>query len=143
MRTFASGAIRDDNDCKGRCDLIPLDIVINVKEDKPLNLIHNFKVSGEVEHLIDLLKLEMNEDIYNVLLDVSHRFGLGAIKYGDHNWQKGIPANVYIDSGTRHYLKYMRGDNDEDHHAAYIWNIMCCIWTCEHLPELNIYGILV
>ena len=76
MRTFASGAIRDDNDCKGRCDLIPLDIVINVKEDKPLNLIHNFKVSGEVEHLINLLKLEMNEDIYNVLLDVSHRFGL-------------------------------------------------------------------
>ncbi|EIA24598.1 hypothetical protein SFB2_076G14, partial [Candidatus Arthromitus sp. SFB-2] len=124
MRTFASGAIRDDNDCKGRCDLLPLDIVINVKEDKPLNLIHNFKVSGEVEHLIDLLKLEMNEDIYNVLLDVSHRFGLGAIKYGDHNWQKGIPANVYIDSGTRHYLKYMRGDDDEDHRAAYIWNIM-------------------
>ena len=143
MRTFASGAIRDDNDCKGRCDLIPLDIVINVKEDKPLNLIHNFKVSGEVEHLINLLKLEMNEDIYNVLLDVSHRFGLGAIKYGDHNWQKGIPANVYIDSGTRHYLKYMRGDDDEDHQSAYIWNIMCCIWTCEHLPELNIYGILV
>ncbi len=32
----------------------------------------------------------MNEDIYNVLLDVSHRFGLGAIKYGDHNWQKKV-----------------------------------------------------
>ena len=38
-----------------------------------------------------VLKIMMNEDIYNVLLDVSHRFGLGAIKYGDHNWQKGIP----------------------------------------------------
>ena len=143
LRVFKSGAVRESIKGKGRCDLLPLDIVAKLKDDRILNLIHNFKVSGEVEHLIDLLKLEMNEDIYNVLLDVSHRFGLGAIKYGDHNWQKGIPANVYIDSGTRHYLKYMRGDDDEDHRAAYIWNIMCCIWTCEHLPELNIYGILV
>ena len=32
--------------------------------------------------------------------------------------KKGIPANVYIDSGTRHYLKYMRGDDDEDHQSC-------------------------
>ena len=32
MRTFASGAIRDDNDCKGRCDLLPLDSVIRSEE---------------------------------------------------------------------------------------------------------------
>ena len=96
MRTFASGAVRDDNDCKGRCDLLPLDIVAKIKDDGILNLIHKFKVSGDVQHLIGVLKLEMEDDIHNALLDVSDRFALGAAKYGDTNWQKGIPANVYI-----------------------------------------------
>ena len=75
LRVFKSGAVRESIKGKGRCDLLPLDIVAKIKDDRILNLIHKFKVSGEVEHLIDLLKLEMNEDIYNVFLDDSNRFG--------------------------------------------------------------------
>ena len=142
LRVFKSGAVRDSIKGKGRCDLLPLDIVTQIQGDKILNMIHNFKISGDIQHLIALLKSEMENDMHNAWLDVSDRFALGATKYGDTNWQKGIPANVYIDSGTRHYLKYMRGDTDEDHRAAYIWNIMCCIWTCEYLPDFNVYGLL-
>lgn len=143
MRTFASGAIRDDNDCKGRCDLLPLDIITQIHDDKILSFIHKFKSSGDIQHLIDLLKVELANDMHTALLDVSDRFALGAVKYGDDNWQKGIPANVYIDSGTRHYLKHRRGDTDEDHRAAYVWNVMCCIWTCEHLPLMNTYSKMI
>ena len=96
MRTFASGAIRDDNDCKGRCDLLPLDIITQIHDDKILSFIHKFKSSGDIQHLIDLLKVELANDMHTALLDVSDRFALGAVKYGDDNWQKGIPANVYI-----------------------------------------------
>ena len=30
MRTFESGAIRDSNEGKGRCDLLPLDVICDL-----------------------------------------------------------------------------------------------------------------
>ena len=68
------------------------------------------------------------------------RISAGALKYGENNWQKGIPTHCYVDSAVRHYLKFLRGDKDEPHDRAFIWNLLCCIWTCEHMPELNDYG---
>lgn len=73
------------------------------------------------------------------LLEVAKHFEDGAKKYGENNWQKGIPVKCYIDSAVRHYLKYLRGDTDEPHDRAFVWNILCCIWTCKHKPELNDY----
>jgi hypothetical protein len=75
-----------------------------------------------------------------MLLEVSKHFEEGAKKYGEHNWQKGIPTHCYIDSAVRHYLKWLRGDTDEDHSRAFVWNIICCISTCIHKPELNDYA---
>ena len=72
-----------------------------------------------------------------MLLEVSKHFEEGAKKYGEHNWQKGIPTKCYIDSAVRHYLKWFRGDKDEPHDRAFVWNILCCIWTCENKPSLN------
>jgi hypothetical protein len=74
-----------------------------------------------------------------MFLEVAKHFEEGAKKYGDDNWRKGIPARVYIDSAVRHYLKFLRGDTDEPHDRAFCWNILCCIWTCKHKPELNDY----
>ena len=76
-----------------------------------------------------------------MLLEVSIHFEEGAKKYGENNWQKGIPVHCYIDSAVRHYLKYLRGDKDEPHDRAFCWNLMCAIWTCKHKPELNDYSI--
>ena len=75
-----------------------------------------------------------------MLLEVAKHFEDGALKYGDDNWRKGIPVRCYIDSSIRHYLKFLRGDQDEPHDRAFCWNILCCIWTCKHHPELNDYG---
>ena len=35
------------------------------------------------------------------------------------------------------HLKCLRGDNDEPHNLAFIWNLMCCAWTVIHKPEMN------
>ena len=51
-----------------------------------------------------------------------------------------MPVKIYIDSAVRHYLKFLRGDEDEPHDRAFCWNIMCAIWTCKHKPELNDYA---
>lgn len=39
------------------------------------------------------------------------------------------------------YLKYKRGDDDERHDRAFVWNILCAIWTCKEMPQLNGYGV--
>lgn len=55
------------------------------------------------------------------------RFGyhmrLGANKYGDANWEKGIPTKSYEESTDRHWAKYLAGDRSEDHLSAMIFNI--------------------
>jgi hypothetical protein len=75
-----------------------------------------------------------------MFLEVAIHFEEGAKKYGENNWQKGIPVHCYIDSAVRHYLKFLRGDKDEPHDRAFCWNILCAIWTCKHKPELNEYA---
>ena len=67
-----------------------------------------------------------------MFLEVAKHFEDGAKKYGENNWQKGIPVHCYIDSAVRHYLKWLRGDTDEPHDRAFVWNLMCCIWEVDY-----------
>ena len=60
-------------------------------------------------------------------------YELGAQKYSDRNWEKGIPFSRYIDSAKRHLDKYIMGMEDEDHLAAAAWNIFAIM----HHQELN------
>ena len=157
-REFETGAVRDICEGKGRCDLMPLQVVKKLislysGNDKLFNesaVIHEiciFQDSGIVDSLfsalhafsmIDSVKAKW-PDVYTMLLNVAKHFEDGAKKYGEYNWQKGIPTHCYIDSAVRHYLKFLRGDTDEPHDRAFVWNIMCCIWTCVNKPELNDY----
>ena len=77
---------------------------------------------------------------YKAMLELAVHFEEGAVKYGDNNWRKGIPANVYLDSAIRHYCKFRCGMDDERHDRAVLWNVICCIWTCGNKPELNVYA---
>ncbi|MBQ2469084.1 MAG: hypothetical protein II503_05300, partial [Clostridia bacterium] len=73
----------------------------------------------------------------NALLEVAIHFEEGCKKYGERNWQKGIPLHSFIDSAIRHYLKFQRGDDDERHDRAFLWNILCAMWTVQNKPELD------
>lgn len=141
-RQFESGAVRDICEGKGRCDLLPLDVVGHALANPTFKYIHQFQVEdGDYERLYDALSSSgVFHDYYTLILEVAKQFEDGAKKYGDDNWQKGIPTHCYIDSAVRHYLKYLRGDKDEPHDRAFCWNILCCIWTCIHKPELNDYA---
>ena len=142
-REFPSGAVRDISEGRGRCDLLPLDVVADIMELSTLENIALFKESGEIRHLERILQAPklhgLFPDASTMFLEVAKHFEEGAKKYGEYNWQKGIPVHCYIDSGVRHYLKWLRGDKDEPHDRAFVWNILCCIWTLRHKPELNDY----
>ena len=60
---------------------------------------------------------------------VARHYENGCRKYGDRNWEKGIPLSKYIDSAKRHLDEYLAGLRDEDHLAAAAWNILCHIET--------------
>lgn len=135
-RKFTTGAVRDIQEGKGRCDLMPLDVIATVLNSTVLMDIYLYTQGKDTTHLQEALNTffleKENKNKYEAILDLSKHFEEGAKKYGEYNWQKGIPVNCYIDSAVRHYLKYKAGWTDEPHDRAFVWNIVCCIWEIEH-----------
>ena len=139
-REFDTGAVRDISEGKGRCDLLTLDVIGNMIDSPELISIENFKRTKKTNYLMDAIQkftVRLDKDIYTVILEVSKHFEAGAAKYSENNWKKGIPLHCYIDSGSRHFLKHLRGDTDEPHDRAFVWNILCAIWTYTYKPELD------
>lgn len=140
-REFESGAVRDCADGKGRCDLLPLSLVSMLIGDGYTVLIQigDYIRTGDniyLEAALNEFAGLKNVSIYTLMLEASKQFEDGASKYGERNWEQGIPLHCYIDSAVRHYLKFKRGDTDEPHDRAFVWNILCAMWTQRHKPEL-------
>lgn len=50
----------------------------------------------------------------------------GAEKYGENNWQLANSIQElkrFQASGFRHFIQWIRGDDDEDHAAAILYNV--------------------
>lgn len=62
------------------------------------------------------------------ILELAKHSENGAKKYGERNVDRGIPQHSLIDSGLRHIFRYLRGDRDENHLVAALWNIA---WAVE------------
>lgn len=138
-RQFNSGAVRDIQEGKGRCDLLPLDVVASLMpsplQAEVLSEIHNFMMYKQDHHLfraIHAFNFWKGVDISTSLLEVAKHYEDGCNKYGERNWEKGIDLHCYIDSGVRHFLKCVRGDTDEPHDRAFVWNMLGAIWTFKH-----------
>ena len=143
---FATGAVRDMREGKGRCDLMPLEVVAEITMNPIIECIAGFQNTGKIQCLYNALWLfadraygdrsdenrTSTQNYATMLLEVAKHFEEGAKKYGENNWQKGIPVKCYIDSAVRHYLKWLRGDKDEPHDRAFVWNLMCCIWEVDY-----------
>lgn len=137
-REFPTGATRDIRPGKGRCDLMPLDVIGKWMDNQVLKNINDFIITGSNTYLYQALDEEIAQvEIPKYILELSKHFESGAIKYGERNWEKGIPLSSYIDSAVRHYLKHLDGQEDENHFIAFVWNIICAIWTNNNLPEMR------
>ena len=179
---FSTGAVRDVQEDKGRCDLMPLDAVSKVYEYWGVTLsykdvvvyahnsarliesifddINYYIYYGESHALckaicefilyinIDTIRDGLDKDcgdttwakdhlrlLSDTMLEVSKHYKEGTLKYGERNWEKGIPLHSYIDSATRHLIKHIGGYTDERHDRAFIWNLLCCIHTANYIPN--------
>lgn len=146
---FSTGAVRDIQDDKGRCDLLPLQEVAmlvgsaysdgELCEDDVLSYLHQYTQTEDTDFLYFALR-SFASDVYDdgvneMILEVSVHYAEGAKKYGIDNWKKGLPEWSYLSSGIRHYLKWLKGDEDERHDRAFVWNILCLLWTIENVRE--------
>jgi hypothetical protein len=71
------------------------------------------------------------------IIEVSKHCERGAVKYGEHNVDKGIPVHSFIDSAFRHLAKHVDGQADEPHLLAAAWNLLWAIQMEQKHPELN------
>ena len=144
-RDFGTGAVRDIAEGKGRCDLLPLEVISSMHPDfVPLRHIEEYIRTGHLECLVNAIEIAFDRDTdsagwADLFLGVALHYEAGANKYSERNWENGIPLHCFIDSGVRHFLKWKRGDLDEPHSRAFAWNLLGAIWT--HLnhsdkPEL-------
>lgn len=143
-REFETGAVRDMAS-KGRCDLLPWSIIPSDESelkifyenmDQALHSYNAQQLSKSISKCLDVfVSLAFSSSLESALLEVSYLFEDGCKKYGERNWEKGIPINSYLDSAGRHFLKWCRGDVDERHDRAVIWNLICALWTIKHKPE--------
>jgi len=62
---------------------------------------------------------------WSVIRAIAIHFEKGAIKYGDRNWEKGIPLSKFLDSAARHLGQLMDGLDGENHAISAIWNLIC------------------
>ena len=139
-RAFDTGAVRDIQEGKGRPTLMPLQVVSRLlgkqTGDYILQSIAGFTETGETRYLyaalLKFVAVAFNGEPETMILETAIHFEEGAKKYGENNWQKGIPVNCYLDSAIRHYLKWRRGDTDEPHHRSFVWNLTCCIWEVDY-----------
>lgn len=165
---FSTGAVRDVQENKGRCDLIPLCILgdlisyynehykdfeeFSVSEAKQFIFysIGDYVYYGDINNLLAAVSMficrcttwkdiSSMSRVYEASLDVSLHYKHGLQKYGERNWEKGIPLHSYIDSSIRHLLKVLAYYNDERHDLAFIWNLLCCAHTDLYInkPELR------
>ncbi len=65
----------------------------------------------------DLISPKMLKALGKVLAE-------GAKHYGERNWEKGMSLDVFKESAARHYVSWMNDEQDEDHAAKLIFNIM-------------------
>ena len=144
-RTFETGAVRDIQEGKGRPSLMPLQVVARLLEvrtgDYIIKAIAAFSENQDTKSLyaalLSFAHLAWRGQIETMILETAIHYEQGAKKYGENNWQLGIPVNCYLDSALRHYFKWRRGDKDECHDRAFVWNIMCCIWEVDYHENKN------
>lgn len=66
---------------------------------------------------------------YDALEEVARVYSMGAAKYGDYNWAKGIAYSRIYAALMRHLVAWWRGeaadpDNGQPHLASVVWNAL-------------------
>ena len=71
------------------------------------------------------------------LREVARTCAEGAAKYGDWNWEKGMPVHDLLNHAIAHIYQFLSGDRNEPHLGHAAWNVLAAIHSQETWPHLN------
>ncbi len=91
----------------------------------------NFTKSEEIT--FQALRTSFRMAIFYILEAYARAMHEGAEKYGERNWESGMPEDNLRNHAINHLVKMMAGDTSEAHLDHLIWNVMTII----HFRELE------
>lgn len=71
------------------------------------------------------------------LQEVAETCHEGSVKYGDFNWEKGMPVNDLLNHAIAHIYRYLGGDRSEKHLAHAAWGLLAAIHSDKLWKDLN------
>ena len=71
------------------------------------------------------------------LREVARAYAEGAQKYGDWNWEQGMPVHDLLNHVLAHIYQFLAGDRSEPHLGHAAWGMLAAIHSDELWPELN------
>jgi hypothetical protein len=71
------------------------------------------------------------------LEEVARTCAEGGSKYGDFNWEKGMPVHDLLNHALRHVYQFLAGDRSEHHLGHAAWGLLAAIHSHEMWPEIN------
>jgi len=147
-REFETGAQRDRAVGKGLPALISAPMMTAFIEDGHMDFADDYLIDA-ISGLYSILKtgkwgnaLLIFKDLTTMkgYVEAIHRLSIqlekGALKYSKRNWEKGMPLEEYINSALRHLNAMVNKQDDEDHYAAALFNVMG-LWHTGYLVSLN------
>ena len=80
---------------------------------------------------------------YDAMMVVGEVFSVGAEKYGEHNWEKGMPWGKLLGSALRHLFKWSWGqDRDDETGLSHLAHAASCVlmllaYRCRNMVEFD------
>jgi hypothetical protein len=68
---------------------------------------------------------------------VAEAMAEGASKYGENNWEKGMPVKYLLNHAIAHIYQFIDGDRSEDHLGHAAANMLMACHSAEKWPGLN------
>lgn len=113
---FETGARRDVDTDKPKYEMIPIKFLKQIA----------LKLRDYPEARLDLVPILP-------LLRLATLYSRGAKKYGENNFEKGMPFSRTFGSLLRHVYQYMEGERDEDHLSAIAWGAFALMFYEEQM----------
>ena len=129
---------------KTRMELFPAEVLARLvltakhtgKVESPEAHFLKFAAGEGQDHLVYAL-LALSRELYpdggdgamwDLVHDISVILTFGAVKYGDHNWRRGMLWSRLIGAGLRHMAAHRGGDTlDDETGKPHLWHFGCCV----------------
>lgn len=152
---FSAGSVRNSRVGKGRYDLIAnnaqpvfhfytegtiLEGEVGASLEEAYTEIQAFILDKNLFHLrksFGIVSYWMDEDTgrFSWIKRLAKHYEGGASVYAPRNWEMGQEVCRYLDSASRHLIQYICEEDDEDHGAAVLWNLLGAAQTLNMIKD--------